>query len=111
MPIVYVYGDGAMYCVDVVFSNANKVFTQPEVVGKLLIHRPHQVQFEANNGGTEYAQAIDVMLRAKGCVLNISTRRAARAAHGLSHRKLGNCRCTEARVLTCPDIIAESRRA
>lgn len=84
MPIVYVYGDGSMYCVDVVFSNANKVFTQPEVVGKLLIHRPHQVQFEANNGGTEYAQAIDEMLRAKGCVLNISTRRAPGNAPKLS---------------------------
>lgn len=84
MPIVYVYGDGAMYCVDVVFSNANKVFTQPEVVGKLLIHRPHQVQFEANNGGTEYAQAIDEMLRAKGCSLNISTRRAPGNAPKLS---------------------------
>lgn len=84
MPIVYVYGDGSMYCVDVVFSNANKVFTQPEVVGKLLIHRPHQVQFEANNGGTEYAQAIDEMLRAKGCSLNISTRRAPGNAPKLS---------------------------
>ena len=84
MPIVYVYGDGSMYCVDVVFSNANKVFTQPEVVGKLLIHRPHQVQFEANNGGTEYAQAIDEMLREKGCVLNISTRRAPGNAPKLS---------------------------
>lgn len=84
MPIVYVYGDGSMYCVDVVFSNANKVFTQPEVVGKLLIHRPHQVQFEANNGGTEYAQAVDKMLREKGCVLNISTRRAPGNAPKLS---------------------------
>ena len=84
MPIVYVYGDGSMYCVDVVFSNANKVFTQPEVVGKLLIHRPHQVQFEANNGGTEYAQAIDEMLCAKGCSLNISTRRAPGNAPKLS---------------------------
>lgn len=84
MPIVYVYGDGSMYCVDVVFSNANKVFTQPEVVGKLLIHRPHQVQFEANNGGTEYAQTVDEMLRAKGCSLNISTRRATGNASKLS---------------------------
>lgn len=84
MPIVYVYGDGSMYCVDVVFSNANKVFTQPEVVGKLLIHRPHQVQFEANNGGTEYAQSVDEMLRAKGCSLNISTRRAPGNASKLS---------------------------
>ena len=84
MPIVYVYGDGSMYCVDVVFSNANKVFTQPEVVGKLLIHRPHQVQFEANNGGTEYAQTVDEMLCAKGCSLNISTRRAPGNASKLS---------------------------
>lgn len=84
MPIVYVYSDGSMYCVDVVFSNANKVFTQPEVVGKLLIHRPHQVQFEANNGGTEYAQTVDEMLRAKGCSLNISTRRAPGNASKLS---------------------------
>lgn len=84
MPIVYIYGDGSMYCVDVVFSNANKTFTQPAVVGKLLIHRPHQVQFEANNGGTEYAQAVDKMLREKGCVLNISTRRAPGNAPKLS---------------------------
>lgn len=84
MPIVYIYGDGSMYCVDVVFSNANKTFTQPAVVGKLLIHRPHQVQFEANNGGTEYAQAVDKMLREKMCVLNISTRRAPGNAPKLS---------------------------
>lgn len=76
MPIVYVYGDGSMYMVDVVFSNGNKTVTQPEVVGKLLHYRPHQVQFEANNGGTEYAAAVDSMLREKNCVLNISSKRA-----------------------------------
>lgn len=84
MPIVYIYGDGSMYCVDVVFSNANKTFTQPAVVGKLLIHRPHQVQFEANNGGTEYAQKVDEMLREKQCVLNISSRRAPSTSSKLS---------------------------
>lgn len=84
MPIVYVYGDGSMYLVDVVFSNGNKTVTQPEVVGKLMHHRPHQVQFEANNGGTEYAAAIDNALREKSCVLNISSRRAPSNASKLS---------------------------
>ena len=53
MPIVYVYGDGSMYCVDVVFSNANKVFTQPEVVGKLLI----QIFFQIAHSSYASAQS------------------------------------------------------
>lgn len=84
MPIIYVYEDGSMYVVDVVFNNGNKTVTQPDVVAKLLRHRPHQVQFEANNGGTEYASAIDDMLRGHNCILNISTRRAPNDSGKLS---------------------------
>lgn len=84
MPIIYVYEDGSMYMVDAVFNNGNKLVTQPEVTAKLLNHRPQQVQFEANNGGTEYANAIDETLRGNGCVLNISTRRAPNNANKLT---------------------------
>lgn len=76
MPIIYIYEDGSMYMVDVVFNNGNKTVTQPEIIGKLMTYKPQQVQFEANNGGSEYANDIDTVLRGNNCVLNISTRRA-----------------------------------
>lgn len=83
MPICYVYGEDA-YVVDVVFNNGDKEVTRPIVVGKLKQHLPHQIRFEANNGGDEYADKVDEMLRKEGIKLNISHRKAPSTSSKLS---------------------------
>jgi predicted phage terminase large subunit-like protein len=83
MPICYIYGEDA-YVVDVVFNNGDKEVTRPIVVGKLKQHLPHQNRFEANNGGDEYADKVDEMLREEGIKLNITHRKAPSTASKLS---------------------------
>ena len=83
MPICYVYGEDA-YVVDVVFNNGDKEVTRPIVVGKLKQHLPHQTRFEANNGGDEYADKVDEMLRKEGIKLNITHRKSPSTASKLS---------------------------
>lgn len=75
MPFAYVYGD-TVYIHDVVFSNGDKETTYPLVVGKTKQHLPHTERFEANNGGTEYADKVDELLRKDGVHINIYSRRA-----------------------------------
>ena len=75
MPYAYVYGD-SVYIHDVIFSNGDKEVTYPLVVGRTKHHLPHTVRFEANNGGTEYADKVDEMLRKDGVHINIYSRRA-----------------------------------
>jgi predicted phage terminase large subunit-like protein len=75
MPFAYVFGD-AVYIHDVIFSNGDKEVTYPMVVGKTKQNLPHTVRFEANNGGTEYADKVDELLRKDGVHLNIYSRRA-----------------------------------
>ena len=75
MPFAYIYGD-TVYIHDVIFNNGDKEVTYPIVVGKTKQHMPHTARFEANNGGTEYADKVDEMLRKDGVHINIYTRRA-----------------------------------
>ena len=75
MPFAYIYGD-AVYIHDVIFSNGDKEVTYPLVVGKTKQHLPHTERFEANNGGTEYADRVDELLRKDGVHINIYSRRA-----------------------------------
>lgn len=75
-PIAYEYEDGSVYIPDVVFNKGDKTITRPIVVGKLMQHLPHLSRFEANNGGDEYADAVDEDLKALGIRLNISHRKA-----------------------------------
>lgn len=61
-PIVYYYEevDGSLkgYVVDVVFDNAEKHITQPEVLGKIKKHQLRNVHFESNQGGEGYKDDI-----------------------------------------------------
>lgn len=75
MPFAYIYGD-AVYIHDVIFNNGDKEITYPLVVGKTKQHLPHTERFEANNGGTEYADKVDELLRNDGVHINIYSRRA-----------------------------------
>lgn len=75
MPFGYIYGD-ACYVDDVIFNAGDKEVTRPVVVGKIKQHMPHQVRFEANNGGDEYCDKVDEILKADGIRLNLSHRKA-----------------------------------
>lgn len=75
MPFAYIYGS-SVYIHDVIFSKGDKTITQPEIVGKTKIHKPHKERFEANNGGGEYAHTIDDMLSKENVKTNITAQRA-----------------------------------
>ena len=75
MPTAYIYGDD-IYIHDVVFNRGDKEVTQPIVVGRAMIHKPHKMRFEANNGGSEYASKIDEYLKEKGFCTNIISKKA-----------------------------------
>ena len=62
MPIAYVYG-GDAFIHDVIFDTRDKTKTKPRVVGKILQHQLRMGRFEANNGGDEYCDDVDRMLR------------------------------------------------
>lgn len=83
MPFAYVYGDSA-YIHDVVFNRGDKTVTRPIVIAKMKTHKPHQTQFEQNNGGDEYADIVDSQLRAENIRLNITSRRAPTTQSKLS---------------------------
>lgn len=76
LPIAYVYGED-VYIHDVVFNTGDKEVTRPAVVAKLKQHHPHMVRFEANNGGDEYKDKVDELLRAEGVRINLSAKKAA----------------------------------
>lgn len=75
MPFAYVYGD-SVYIHDVIFNRGDKETTRPIVVGRMKQHLPNMTRFEANNGGDEYCDNVDRMLRADGIKLNLSYRKA-----------------------------------
>jgi len=84
MPIAYEYEDGSVYIVDVVFNKGDKTVTRPIVVGKLKRHLPHRVQFEANNGGDEYCDAVDAELRKANIRLHLTHKKAPSTSSKLS---------------------------
>lgn len=76
MPIIYVFGD-EWYLHDVVFDNRDKESTRPRVVGKILKHECKSGRFEANNGGDEYADKTNEILRNEyGYICNITHQKA-----------------------------------
>jgi predicted phage terminase large subunit-like protein len=76
MPFGYIYGKD-IYIPDVVFHKGTKDVTRPIVVGKILKHKPHAGRFEANNGGDEYADWVDEILRKQyNYKMNITHRKA-----------------------------------
>ncbi len=75
MPIAYIFGDN-VYIHDVVFNTGDKTVTYPVVIGRSKHHLPHKMRFEANNGGSEYADKVDTDLRADGVHINIFSKKA-----------------------------------
>lgn len=70
-----VCGD-SVYLTDVIHNRSDKTVTQPMVIARTKQYMPHEEQFEANNGGSEYAEAIDQSLRKDGVHINITSKKA-----------------------------------
>lgn len=80
MPFGKLFGsvdDGPIYIPDWIFNKGDKYVTKPIVVAKTLQHKPNMERFEANNGGDEYAESIDTMLREQGFKTNITWAKAS----------------------------------
>lgn len=82
-PIAYIYGN-AVYIQDVVFNDGDKTVTKPEMCGKIRQHMPHTLRGEANNGGDEYCDSIDTMLREQGVHISIRSQKAPNKQSKLS---------------------------
>ena len=77
MPFGVVYGNGDVFIHDWIFNIGDKTVTKPIVVGRMMHHKPHQAQFEADGGGHMYADDINRMLQEKNVRINITSRRAS----------------------------------
>ena len=80
MPFGKLFGsvdDGPIYIPDWIFNKGDKYVTKPLVVAKTLQHKPNMERFEADNGGDEYAEDIDRLLREQGFKTNISWAKAS----------------------------------
>lgn len=80
MPFGNAFGsreDGPVYISDWVFNKGDKYITKPLVVAKTLQHEPNMEKFEANNGGDEYAESVESMLKEHGFKTNITWAKAS----------------------------------
>lgn len=78
MPFGNAFGDdGDIFIPEWIFNRGDKTITKPIVVGKCLTHKPNKINFEGNNGGDEYADDIDKILRGKGFKTNITSAKAS----------------------------------
>ena len=78
MPFGCAFGDdGSVYIPDWIFNKGDKYTTKPLVVAKTMQLKPNMERFEANNGGDEYAEDIDRLLREQGFKTNISWAKAS----------------------------------
>lgn len=76
MVFLYVYGS-SVYVHDVVYNQGDKHATYPVVIGRIKQHLPAKIRFEANNGGSEYADHVDSELRKESVHINIFSVRAS----------------------------------
>lgn len=74
-PIGIVYGS-TVYIPDVVFNDGDKNVTRPIVVGKVIQNKVTELRGEANNGGGEYCDIVDSMLREKGYHCNVRSQKS-----------------------------------
>ena len=74
-PIIYQYGND-LFVKDVVYSNLEKDYTQPEIVSKAIKHKVTRIYCEGNKMTASYGQTISDMLKDKGyhCNVQISTK-------------------------------------
>jgi len=77
MPIVDEYENGDCKLIDWYFINkADKTVTKPEVVNRIKLHGVSRICFEANNGGDEYADDIQRMLKEENIECYVESKKA-----------------------------------
>lgn len=74
-PVCFQYGNDC-FIPDVVFDSGDKKITQPKIVEIILRYKIQAARFEANNGGEDYQEAVEKILRSKNYRLNITSKRA-----------------------------------
>lgn len=80
MPFGYSFGsrvDGPIYIPDWIFNKGDKYKTKPLVTAKIIQNKSSMVRVEANNGGDEYAESVEVMLKEQGYKTNITWTKAS----------------------------------
>lgn len=82
-PVIYKYGD-LLYFHDVVYSNADKTVTQPELASAIRRHNVQAVQVEANKMTADYADGVGKHL--DGYKVNLMVRPASTTAGAKEQR-------------------------
>lgn len=80
MPFGYSFGsrvDGPIYIPDWIFNKGDKYKTKPLVTAKIIQNKSSMVRVEANNGGDEYAESVELMLKEQGYKTNITWTKAS----------------------------------
>ena len=80
MPFGYSFGsrvDGPIYIPDWIFNKGDKYKTKPIVTAKIIQNKSSMVRVEANNGGDEYAESVESMLKEQGYKTNITWTKAS----------------------------------
>lgn len=84
-PVCYQYGDD-IYVHDVVYSNADKKYTQPMIAGKIIEHSIQDTEIEANRVTATYKTGVEAALSDKGYKANIRTRTTKMTIDGKAGR-------------------------
>lgn len=74
-PIIYEYGNDK-YCVDVVFTDQDKKWSRPIIMNKIGKWLPQRIQFEKNNGGSEYAEWVENAIKNNGWKIIVTSKAA-----------------------------------
>lgn len=80
MPFGYAFGsrdEGQIYIPDWIFNKGDKYKTKPLVTAKIIQNKSSMVRMEANNGGDEYAESVEAMLKEQGYKTNITWTKAS----------------------------------
>lgn len=72
--VAYIYGPD-VYIVDVVFDDAPPEVTKPECAKALIENKAVNATFESNNAGSYYARDVEQLVKAKGYLCSIRTKR------------------------------------
>lgn len=84
-PFVYEYND-ELYLVDTVHNRLKKDKSQPIVATKIKQHGMHEVIFEANNGGDEYADNVKKILAENNYTCKITAKKSPNSANAKLQR-------------------------
>lgn len=74
MPVAAIYGQ-EVYIIDVVFDDSTPEVTKPEVAKALVKNKVASAMFESNNAGSYFARDVQDIIKSKGYMCSIRTKR------------------------------------